>query len=196
MKISNLKKGVVGVCAATMLAGMCAAPAFAGTTSGNTEVTGGTGASEVTVKSNVQVSATVPTTIPLVLDSSGFTAPTFTFDNTTVGYGIQLKSVQITNAVADNGLTVKEDAAAISEKNQLRLKVADKTNAGNTNAVIVKQTASSDLNWDIAAATDASTPGNLSVEMTVEKGDLDGSFLNKYATAATKAFDVTWTVGF
>lgn len=196
MKISNLKKGVVGVCAATMLAGMCAAPAFAGTTSGNTEVTGGTGASEVTVKSNVQVSATVPTTIPLVLDSSGFTAPTFTFDNTTVGYGIQLKSVRITNAVADNGLTVKEDAAAISEKNQLRLKVADKTNAGNTNAVIVKQTASSDLNWDIAAATDASTPGNLSVEMTVEKGDLDGSFLNKYATAATKAFDVTWTVGF
>lgn len=196
MRISNLKKGVVGVCAATMLTGLCAVPAFAGTTSGNTAVTGGTGASEVTVKSNVQVSATVPTTIPLVLDSSGFTAPTFTFDNTTVGYGIQLKSVQITNAVADNGLTVKEDAAAISEKNQLRLKVADKTNAGNTNAVIVKQTASSDLNWDIAAATDASTPGNLSVEMTVEKGDLDGSFLNKYATAATKAFDVTWTVGF
>jgi hypothetical protein len=32
MRISNLKKGVVGVCAATMLAGMCAVPAFAADT--------------------------------------------------------------------------------------------------------------------------------------------------------------------
>ncbi|MRX83032.1 hypothetical protein [Eggerthella guodeyinii] len=195
-KMTNLKKGVVGVCAATMLAGMCAVPAFAAVTEGNTAAKKGIGSSEVTVKSDIQVSATLPTTIPLVLNSSGFTAPTFTFDNTTIGYGIQLKSVQITNVVADNGMTIKEDTTDISTDNQLRLKVADKTNAGNTEAVIVKQADSSALNWDIAAATDASNPGNLSVEMTVEKGDLNGTFLNKYATSATKAFDVTWTVGF
>lgn len=195
-KMTNLKKGVVGVCAATMLTGLCAVPAFAAATADNTPAVDGSGSSQVTVKSNIQVSATLPTTIPLALDSSGFTAPTFTFDNTTIGYAIQLKSVQITDAVSDNGMTIKEDATDISADNQLRLKVADKTNAGNTEAVIVKQTASSALNWDIAAATDASNPGNLLVEMTVEKGDLNGTFLNKYATAPAKAFNVTWTVGF
>lgn len=195
-KMSNLKKGVVGVCAATMLTGLCAVPAFAAATEGNTAAVNGAGKSAVTVKSDVQVSATLPTTIPLVLSSDGFAAPTFTFDNTTVGYGIQLKSVQITDAVANNGLTIKEDNSAIDVKNQLRLKVADKTNAGNTEAAILKSTAATDLGWDIAAATDASTPGNLNVEMSVEKGELDGTFLNKYSSAATEAFKVTWTVGF
>lgn len=195
-KMTNLKKGVVGVCAATMLTGLCAVPAFAGVTAGNTTAEDGAGKSSVTVKSDVQVSATLPTTIPLVLNSDGFTAPTFTFDNTTIGYGIQLKNVQITDQVANSGLTIKEDDTAIAEKNQLRLKIADKTNAANTGEVVLKSSAASELNWDIAAAADASNPGNLSVQMNVEKGELDGAFLNKYAANATEAFKVTWTVGF
>ena len=40
-KMTNLKKGVVGVCAATMLAGMCAVPAFANVASGETSTEGG-----------------------------------------------------------------------------------------------------------------------------------------------------------
>lgn len=194
-RFSIIKRGLVGVCAATMLTGLCATPAFAALTEGNTATTGGVGTSEVTVKSDIQISATVPTTIPLTLDSSGFTAPIFTLDNTTVGYGIALKSVQITDAVADNGLTIKEDDTAITEKNQIRLAVTDKTNASDVKAV-VKSTAATDLNWAIAGATDASNPGKLSIDMTVEKGEIDGSFLNKYSTAATKAFGIKWTVGF
>ena len=77
-KMTNLKKGVVGVCAATMLAGMCAVPAFAVvpdvTPGSNETVASGSAAAaktEISAKTDAaQISATVPTAVVASVDAA------------------------------------------------------------------------------------------------------------------------------
>lgn len=76
-KMSNLKKGVVGVCAATMLTGMCAVPAFAEVGVTNPESatsieSGTTSDTDVSIEAAAtQISATVPTSVMASVDSTG-----------------------------------------------------------------------------------------------------------------------------
>lgn len=83
-KISNLKKGIVGVCAATMLTGLCAVPAFAASEvseSGSVDIGTGAATTVVTALTEVgNISATVPTKVVLSVAPSGeLTFPTENF---------------------------------------------------------------------------------------------------------------------
>ena len=125
-KMTNLKKGVVGVCAATMLAGMCAVPAFANVASGETSTEGGGLGTEGTAQSQVslskadvtaQISATVPTTLPVAVSDAGFTPPTgATITNTSPNYGIVVKSVGVTKD--NSNLTLVESTKASKRRNR------------------------------------------------------------------------------
>ena len=93
-KMTNLKRGVVGVCAATMLAGMCAVPAFAVvpdvTPGSNETVASGSAAAaktEISAKTDAaQISATVPTAVVASVDAAGaLTFPDSTAFVITVG---------------------------------------------------------------------------------------------------------------
>ena len=104
-KLTNLKKGVVGVCAATMLTGLCAVPAFAenaaSAANGGT-LSGGKGTTQVSIQSqNDQISATVPSTIKLVVGSDkNFVAPTDAkITNTGTLVSVKVSSVQVTTTV-------------------------------------------------------------------------------------------------
>lgn len=101
-KMSNLKKGVIGVCAATMLTGLCAVPAFAlGDNSGDTSVT---------VKTDdLQYNVTMPAT-SLAGSLSGkdgaLTLGTLTIKNESV-FSVQLKSVAVSGT---EGITLKSES--------------------------------------------------------------------------------------
>ncbi|WP_148044602.1 hypothetical protein [Eggerthella sinensis] len=126
MRISNLKKGVVGVCAATMLAGMCAVPAFAEDTTFND----GTMTSTVTANTTAlgQINVTVPTP-----DLSGVAATDGTlvfgdykFTNHST-LGIKVAKMTVTKDASAN--LVKADAVtgdnAINVKATIGTTVAD-----------------------------------------------------------------------
>lgn len=95
MKISNLKKGVVGVCAATMLAGMCAVPAFAA----DETFDDGTMTSTVTADTTAlgQINVTVPTTaLSGVATTDGtLTFGSYTFTNHST-LGIKVAKMTVT----------------------------------------------------------------------------------------------------
>lgn len=106
-KMTNLKKGVVGVCAATMLTGLCAVPAFAE----DTTFENGTMTSIVTADTTAigQINVTVPTTaLSGVSDKDGaltFGAYEFTNNST---LGIKIAKMTVTKDAGAN--LVKADA--------------------------------------------------------------------------------------
>ncbi|MDB1806624.1 hypothetical protein ABG957_10915 [Eggerthella lenta] len=126
-KMTNLKKGVVGVCAATMLTGLCAVPAFAenaaSATNGGT-LSGGKGTTQVSIQSqNDQISATVPSAIKLVVGSDkNFVAPTDAkITNTGTLVSVKVSSVQVTTT---NGSLVAEAAISSAAEDAAVLKVS------------------------------------------------------------------------
>lgn len=126
MKISNLKKGVVGVCAATMLTGLCAVPAFAENTQSATNggaVTSGKGTTEVSIQSQSdQISATVPSAIKLVVgNDKQFIVPTDAeIANTGALIPVSVKSVKAT--VGTGTLAANLDSA--TDANTAVLKIS------------------------------------------------------------------------
>lgn len=120
-KMTNLKKGVVGVCAATMLAGMCAVPAFAADPpaidAGTSKDIASGGTVETAVKAQAktaQISATVPTTVTASVDSAGvLTFPdnkTFVIAATNDSWPIKVSNLDV--AVAGDYNLVDTPAAA------------------------------------------------------------------------------------
>ena len=129
-KLTNLKKGVVGVCAATMLTGLCAVPAFAenaaSAANGGT-LSGGKGTTQVSIQSqNDQISATVPSTIKLVVGSDkNFVAPTDAkITNTGTLVSVKVSSVQVTTT---GGSLVAEAAISSAAEDAAVLKVSTAT---------------------------------------------------------------------
>lgn len=186
MKITNLKKGVVGVCAATMLTGLCAVPAFA------TDIKDGatTGSSSVTVETNIQMSATVPTTIPMQINNDGVAVPNSSvlkIQNLTKNYGIKVTNVKAT--IVDSNMTLSSDGTSLAS-NQLALAV-DKT--GGSSPVFV-DTTEKPLDWSISASTDGTTPQDFAFTLTPTSGTLTKDFFGNYTTAA-EALTISWTVG-
>lgn len=184
-KMTNLKKGVVGVCAATMLTGLCAVPAFA------TEIKDGatTGSSSVTVETNIQMSATVPTTIPMEINNDGVAVPdasALKIQNLTKNYGITVTNVKAT--IVDSKMTLSSTGADLVS-NQLALAV-DKS--GGTTPVFV-DTAGKTLDWSIDASADGTTAKEISFSLTPTSGTLTKDFFGNYASAA-EALTISWTV--
>lgn len=106
-KFTGLKKGLVGVCAATLLTGVCAAPAFAA----GTDFTDGTMTSKITANTSAigQISVTVPTTaLQGVSDSSGsLTFGEYTFTNNST-LKVKVSKMAVTKDTKAN--LVKADA--------------------------------------------------------------------------------------
>ena len=170
-KLTNLKKGIVGVCAATMLTGLCAAPAFAVTdkTIQGSNNTAATGTSSVDVTATINISATVPTTLPISITNDTITGPgDFSIGNT-------LASSDTT--LAPNALCV-----TISQKNDV------------TKKTVLTESSATGLNWTIGKSTDGTTATPLALTMDIKSGTLDKTFLSSYFTKAS-AFDVAWTIG-
>lgn len=184
MKISNLKKGVVGVCAATMLAGMCAVPAFAAASDGVVDKTTGAATSDVTVTNNTQFSATVPTTLAFVMKDDGtVTVPTNAkISNSSVGTAIHVTNMEI----KDNTLNLATSASALTGNNAAYMTV------NNVSFDVMAASGGYTVtgsDFDIDVATDSSTPKDLPLAFTANFKSLTN------ASASPVAMTISWTFG-
>lgn len=185
-KMSNLKKGVVGVCAATMLAGMCAVPAFADATS--TEPSqwdavnaDNQGKTEVNANVDAQVQATVPTSFTAAVSADGtFVLPNnIELRNTSTMAKAHVSAISVAEV---DGKLIASDAAA-SNPNSVKMKV-------NSFDLSKADTfAATAAGWEMPVATNASTPGTLALTF-------EGSIADPSTTGPIHLFDITWTVGF
>ncbi len=194
MKISNLKKGVVGVCAATMLAGMCAVPAFAADNESDisgSNNTAATGSSSVKVEATLNISATVPTSLPVTITNDTITAPSnFNVSNKTKGFGVEVTGVQVTGKT-DTNFSIAATDTALGE-NALYMTISQAGDSSKT--VTLTEAGVADLHWAIAKSDDGTTPTPLALKMDVKSGTLTKTFLSEYFTQAP-AFNVAWTIG-
>lgn len=181
-KLTNLKKGVVGVCAATMLTGLCAVPAFAD--GGAVDVSGDssqTSSTPVTIDAkDLQVSVTLPTAVPVALSG----------DTVTVPQNLQIDaagkaSIKVTSIKAVNGMTDLSFAAAGGAgmaANSMFFSVQG--NALTTDAV--------------TPATGKEIPIGSPIALVADFGTLNGKVLSSMMDGTTvapaKLFDLEWTV--
>ena len=185
-KMTNLKKGVVGVCAATMLAGMCAVPAFAaGSVDATDDVDAGTGVASTIVKAKSEVAnitATVPTAMTVSIDPDG----TLTFPDAT-HFVIGIKAGAWPLKVSDVALTAASPYelattdAFPEEGSNLYLTM----NNGTTDVALTADTNTS------AVSNLAQTAGgaeNLGVTMN---GKVKGA---SYNTTASEIVTMKWTI--
>lgn len=119
-RFNYIKKGIVGVCAATMLTGLCAGAAFAapGVEAGTpgTIASGGTSTTAVKAEAaDAQISVTVPTSVTASVDSTGvMTFPDSTkFQITATNASWPVKVTALDVAVAD-GYTLKDSEASLA----------------------------------------------------------------------------------
>ena len=187
-KMTNLKKGVVGVCAATMLAGMCAVPAFAVvpdvTPGSNETVASGSAAAaktEISAKTDAaQISATVPTAVVASVDAAGaLTLPDSTAFVSTVGNDSWPVKVSALDVAVENSGALQTSEAGVDAADKLYLAIGGKhlTASGNGDAIAS------------LAQTTAGT-ADIGIAMT-------GKMYNPTYSAATtglKLATLTWTL--
>lgn len=147
MRISNLKKGVVGVCAATMLAGMCAVPAFADdvrdVTAGSSETvaSGSAAAATTEVKAKTetaQITATVPTAVVASVDASGeLTFPESTAFKISAGNASWPVKVSALSVAVENSAALQTTDAGVDGAGKLYLAIDGKAlkDTGNDTAI-------------------------------------------------------------
>lgn len=147
MRISNLKKGVVGVCAATMLAGMCAVPAFAAdvrdVTAGSSETvaSGSAAAATTEVKAKTetaQITATVPTAVVASVDASGeLTFPENTAFKISAGNASWPVKVSALSVAVENSAALQTTDAGVDGVGKLYLAIDGKAlkDTGNDTAI-------------------------------------------------------------
>lgn len=187
-KMTNLKKGVVGVCAATMLAGMCAVPAFAENTESATNggtVTDGKGTTTVSIQTqNDQISATVPSSVKMVVgNDKQFIAPT---------------DAKIANTGALIPVSVKSVKATVSDGTL----AADLTSAADANTAVLKiskgATFDADNSIDLSGATgeNGTTLTGWSIDPSGEIGIQFKGEVNKLSSFdAISLVSLVWTIG-
>lgn len=185
-KMTNLKKGVVGVCAATMLAGMCAVPAFAaGSVDATDDVDAGTGVASTNVKAKSEVaniSATVPTAMTVSIDPDG----TLTFPDSS-HFVIGIKAGNWPLKVSDVALTAASSYelattdAFPEEGSNLYLAM----NNGTTDVALAADTNTS------AVSNLAQTAGGAEDLGVTMKGKVKGA---SYNTTASEIVTMKWTI--
>lgn len=199
-KMSNLKKGVVGVCAATMLAGMCAVPAFALDSTNGTSTEGGGLDSDATASSTVSldkgdvsanISATVPTTMPVAIADGVFTAPTkAAITNTSTGYGIKVVGVSVAEKNANLTLVAK-DGNLVS--NSMKMSLA----AGSDTTSVLDLGASTIPTPDASIWKMGTEDSDKTIEITAsgDMGGLNGALLSGILDGTGNTlFKIQWTI--
>lgn len=192
-KMSNLKKGVVGVCAATMLTGLCAVPAFAADNEAATTLM-------LDTSQIGQISLTVPTgSVKGAVQVDGVTkALSITFADGNA-YSITNTStlpVKLTNAKVTPDASSKINLIASSDfasdtatKNALAMEATYDTESATNK---VDFSAAKDSGANIADAKSIPTGDSISITLTGQIKNPDSSVVQ---ADAFKAFDVVWTVG-
>lgn len=189
-RFNYIKRGIVGVCAATMLTGLCAAPAFAAAgftagTSGTTNVAGGTASTDVKAESDtIQISATVPTTVSAAVNANGeLTFPDATAFKIHVNDGSWAVKVSDVAVVLESGYTLANDEN-VSDANNLYLAFNN-----GTSDVALKASSNTDAVSNLAQATNGAS--DMGVTM---KGKVYGmSYADAFA--GKKLVSLTWTLG-
>lgn len=164
-RFDYIKRGIVGVCAATLLTGVVAAPAFAvipDVTPGSaTEITSGTPdavSTEVKAQAEVaQISATVPTTVIAAVDSSGsLTFPdnnAFVIKATNASWPVKVSDLKVD--VTASGYSLKANEAGLAAAKDMYLTLGGKalTADVNTDAIAgLEQTSANGSDIGIAMA--------------------------------------------
>lgn len=182
-RFNYIKRGLVGVCAATMLTGLCAAPAFAASeVSESRPVDTGTGvaSTEVTALTEVgNISATVPTKVVLSVAPSGeLTFPTNDF------------KIHIN----EGNWPMKVSKLVVAPESAFTLATTDEFTEANSNLYLTLNgtalAADSSENTDAVAALaqNESKVEDLSLAMTGKTKGL------AYSTTSAKLVTLTWTI--
>lgn len=185
-RFEYVKRGLVGVCAATMLAGMCAVPAFAGSSSIEPSQWDAVDASNqgktiVNADVDAQVQVTVPTSFTAAVNPDGsFLLPNnVALKNTSTLSKAHVSAIAVTE---DAGSKLIASAAEATGDNSVKMTV-------NGIDLAAPASFSPDASWEMDRATDASTPGTLPLTFA-------GEIANPSKTGAIHLFDITWTVAF
>lgn len=183
-RFNYIKRGLVGVCAATMLTGLCAGTAFAKDASGTKDVSvsgadGKTGSSAVVLDSaDLQVSATVPTTLPITISGDTVTFPTKAQIVSTGKAGLVVTNVKADQASGVSGLILKENGTGLGD-NEIYIAV-------NGTAITTA-----------GAAPGTAIPFATNLTFTGDFGKLKGAPLSAIIGGSNvKLFDITWTLSF
>lgn len=179
-RFEYVKRGIVGVAAATLLTGLCAVPAFAAEGDDTTTVT-------VTAPS-AQVAVTVPTNMTATLGDDGQMnaqgdGAAFTYTNTV--YGLQIKSLKV---VPETGFTIGDSADTLAKDAFYgTIKFGDAGAPENLSTYAKDNPV--DFATPIAIPTDSKS---LAVSFdTLQVKSLSGA----HAGAALVPFKLVWTVG-
>ena len=185
-RFNCIKKGIVGVCAATMLTGLCAGAAFADATATEPSQwdavgTNNQGVTKVNANVDAQVQATVPTSFTAAVKANGdFLLPNnIELRNTSTLAKAHVSAISVTQG--DGKLFGSVTDAADPNSVEMTVNGFDLSTAASF--------AATTAGWEMPIATDASTPGVLSLNFA-------GKIANPSATGAIHLFDITWTVGF
>lgn len=183
-KMTNLKKGVVGVCAATMLTGLCVVPAFAADDTKDMTV-------NLDTSAVAQISVTVPTTpVKGVVDAAGTMtfADNYSFTNTGL-LGVKVTKLEVKTDSALNAIKLVDEAAYSGEsagENALNLKASIGSMA--TPIDLADFTASGGAAVADAPVISGATPTN--VELTGQMKN----FTSAGVTSEAKFATLTWTI--
>ncbi|WP_080803441.1 hypothetical protein [Arabiibacter massiliensis] len=185
-KIECVKRGIVGVCAATLLTGLCAGSAFAAASSTEPAQWDAVNASnqgktEVSADVDAQVQATVPISFTAAVNADG----SFTLPN-----NIELRNASTLAKAHVSAISVTEvsgkliaSGATAADPNSVKMTV------NSFDLSTASSFAATAAGWEIPAATNASTPGTLPLTFA-------GTIANPSQTGAIHLFDITWTVAF
>lgn len=183
-RFEYVKRGLVGVCAATMLAGMCAVPAFAAdasltATDGEYSAEANTTTVSATVSS--QVSATIPTTVPAYIGTNG-----------------AIQFPESMSIATDSVTAMKITGVQAKALGDVKL-AADLDSAGSTpNTVAMKLKVGNETAIDLSSATAASSPLTTSLTASAPAAVvLEGSIANVTGATTSQALqlvELTWTI--
>ena len=180
-RFNYIKRGLVGVCAATMLTGLCAGAAFAAPAEPNDSDYGTTGQTAINAELDTSnISVTVPTTLATEISSDGTIVfpSTAKMKNTSGLFAISIKSAEVTNGTDVNLLS----------------KTAFETDTTGT-----KNTAWAQIGKNATADTDLITASMTSLDWSIPtSGDITLAFNGKIKDVNKTSFSpfltVKWTV--
>lgn len=196
-RFNYIKRGLVGVCAATMLTGLCAGAAF-----GDVNVTGGldvTGTSDTSVvvdKANLtgaQISATVPSSAPVSFSVAGgaLTGPNtvdFAIKDSGSTAGLKITGIAVTDT---SSLLESYNESANPTSGKMMMQIGTKTAVDSALANIVDLSASSSASlgqWKIAKGSSLI----LGVNGKITPND---GMLTKIGANTLDLFTIEWTIG-
>ena len=180
-RFNYITRGLVGVCAATMLTGLCAGAAFAAS-DGVVGADNGTATSDITVTNNTQFSATVPTTLAFSLNADGTTSAP---DNVKITNKSMTSAIHVSKMeISDNTLSLAASESAMTGNNAAYLTVNnvsfDKIAASGGYTV-------NNADFDVPAATSEAVAGEKALTFTAAFKSLTN------AKGTPVAMTINWT---